>query len=86
MVSTGMGKLQFRMIKYQAPPANQIKVECSGRVPASVSDATKELLHDLKVLDKVLRANPILHIHLNHSVYEIGGARRAVYRRCAEER
>ena len=86
MVSAGMGKLQFRMIKYQAPPANQIKVECSGRVPAAVSNATKVFLYGLKVLDKVLGSNPILHIHLNHSVYKIGGARRAINRRAAEER
>ena len=43
LVSTGMGKPQFRLIKYQAPPANQIKVECTGRVSVAVSDATKVL-------------------------------------------
>ena len=81
-----MGKLQSRLIKYQAPPANQIKVECTGRVSVAVSDATKVLFHGLKALEKILRANTFLQFYPDHSVHEIRRARRAVHRRAAEQR
>ena len=73
LVSTRMRKLKFWMIKYQAPPANQVQVECSGRVPAAVSDATKILFNGLKILEKAPRTDMVFHIHLDHGVYKVGG-------------
>ena len=73
LVSTRMRKLKFWMIKYQAPPANQVQVECSGRVPAAVSDATKILFNGLKILEKASRTDMVFHIHLDHGVYKVGG-------------
>ena len=80
-----MRKLQFWMIKYQAPPANQVQVECSGRVPAAASDATKALFNGLKIIEKAPRRNVVFHIHLDHGVHKVGGVWRAVYRRAAKE-
>ena len=85
LVSTRMRKLKFWMIKYQAPPANQVKVECSGRVPAAASDATKVLFNGVKNFKKAQRANAVFHMHLDHGVYKVGGVWRAVYRPAAKE-
>ena len=80
-----MRKLQFWMIKYQAPPANQVQVECSGRMSAATSDATKVFFNGLKLLEKAPWTNVVFQIHLDHGVYKVGGAWRAVYRRAAKK-